>query len=136
MCSALGHNSSYFRVGPLCGRCEEHYTETFFSTKCKHDDKCTVKEWFWAVWGLYGLLYVLFFLIEKEIAMFMRMFGRWICCKKKSALTAEEEELHERRPGAYLTIFMYIVQVSVPCSLKRSIQITTYKGYVLVCTAC
>ena len=57
--------------------------------------------------------------------MFMRMFGRWICCKQKVALTPEEEEYHERRPGAYLTIFMYFVQV--PALLQVDVYYETQR---------
>ncbi len=55
--------------------------------------------------------------------MLARMFGRWLCRKQKAVLTPEEEELHERRPGAYLTIFMYFVQV--PALLKVEVDYFT-----------
>ena len=76
------------------------------------------------MYAVYGLVYVLFFLFDKEWAMIARMFSRWLWryCKKKNK---EEESLEddfskERKPGAYLTIFMYFVQV--PALLKVEIE--------------
>ncbi len=56
------------RHGPLCGHCDDGYTEALFSADCLEDSKCTDNYWIWIiVIAAVGMLYTLFFLIGDEI---------------------------------------------------------------------
>ncbi len=63
----------------------------------------------------YGLAYVVFFLFDKEWSMVMKKFKRWIFQYLKKQKVKEpvlnKDGQVDKRPGAYLTIFMYFVQV-------------------------
>ncbi len=110
------------RVGTLCGRCKEGFSESLLSPKCRPSSECTTKSWAWAVIAVYVLVYVLFFFFNPEWSMIARKFSRWLWsyCKgnKKPIIPDYDVEL-ERTPRAYLTIFMYYVQI--PALLKMSI---------------
>ena len=121
----------YCRVGTLCGRCQDGYSESLFSTECLSNDECSLKSLFWLIIGGYGLLYCLFFVFESEWSLIVRGFSSWMwskCCCRRGARNTQQEVNpfrqavsmeEEKEPGAYMTIFMYYVQV--PALLKISI---------------
>ncbi len=92
----------------MCGRCADGFSESLFSTDCKPNSECTFKSMFPALLAIYGLLYVGFFLLDREWAAAVKMASplKWTCFKKKS------EEPKEKGKKAYGTIFMYFVQVA------------------------
>ena len=51
------------------------YSESLFSTDCIHDDDCSYASAFWVVIGLYGIIYVLLFVMEGEIELITKTFG-------------------------------------------------------------
>ncbi len=102
----------------MCGRCLDGYSESLLSPECKPNEECSINSWFWSIVAGYGLFYVIFFLFDKEWSIATRKFGRWLWkyCRPKEAKEDQVDVLDEynppeRRPGAYLTIFMYYVQV-------------------------
>ena len=126
------------RVGALCGQCDEGYSESLFSTECIRNDKCTYASSFWVVIVVYGILYVVFFILEEEWEMmiaklkywlkttvflsFIRNMRKWCC----SSFTVHRTQRNtssmledDGTVGAYLSIFMYYIQI--PHILKVSI---------------
>ena len=121
------------RRGALCGRCNDGYSESLFSTKCILNSECTYASAFWAVIAGYGLLYVLLFVLEGEIQNVISNFTaevkrQWSkrqrcrfsikCLRSKKREVpknrSSEENADEGRAakdGAFLQIFMYYVQV-------------------------
>ena len=128
------------RSGTLCGECLEGYSEALFSAECILDEECTYASLFWLVIILYGLLYVIFFILEEEWQVLLSNFTVWIKaalfralskffnhdCLRPPALsnvdrisdgTQDEEE--DDTAGAYMSIFMYYIQI--PSILKIAI---------------
>lgn len=62
------------RTGPLCGRCEEGFSEALFSSDCVPDDLCD-STWLWPVLLGSGVLYFLFLLFQKDIRDLMFLSG-------------------------------------------------------------
>lgn len=62
------------RTGPLCGRCEDGYSEALFSSECVPDDLCD-STWLWPVLLGSGVLYFLFLLFQKDIRDLMFLNG-------------------------------------------------------------
>ena len=110
------------REGILCGQCEQGYSESLFSAKCIKNEECTYATTFWLVIVLYGLLYVVFFILEEEWGIFLGNFTSWLKSKmclfmaRQPGTSASDED---DVVGAYLSIFMYYIQV--PNILKISI---------------
>ena len=123
--------SAFSRIGTLCGRCADGYSESLFSPECLRNDECSLNSLFWLVIAVYGLLYCLFFIFEAEWSLIVRSLSSWLwskCCRRGVKKSKQElkpfrressMEEEEKEPGAYLTIFMYYVQV--PALLKISI---------------
>ena len=132
------------RTGILCGECYEGHSEALFSADCIRDEECTYASLFWLIIVLYGLFYVLFFVLEEEWQMILSNFTVWIkgifynimlkCCGGKcsslgesagaarnnnQADDEEDEEEEDDTAGAYMSIFMYYIQI--PSLLKISI---------------
>ena len=55
------------RHGTLCGRCKPNLVESIFTPSCLKSKDC-YNPWFWFIIGIAGVLYVLFFLYQKETA--------------------------------------------------------------------
>ncbi len=111
-------------MGRLCGRCKEGFSESLFSTDCNLNSECINEIWAWVIIAVYGMAYVLFFLFDKEWSAMVKKFVSWMfaCCIKKKddpPETNNNDGGRERKPGAYLTIFMYFVQV--PALLQLTI---------------
>ncbi len=119
--------TTVFRVGPLCGRCEAGYSESLFSTECLPNETCDPWSLFWFIVGVYGLLYCLFFVFEPEWSAMVQSFSTWMwtrCCRRNKTQPPPvrdraQPQREEKEPGAYMTIFMYYVQI--PDLLKISI---------------
>lgn len=62
------------RTGPLCGRCEDGFSEALFSSDCVPDDLCD-STWLWPVLLGSGVLYFLFLLFQKDIRDLMFLNG-------------------------------------------------------------
>lgn len=124
------------RVGILCGQCKPGYTESLFSTDCIIDSECGTSSWFWAIVVVYGLGYVLFFILQNELRILVWNFSHWIkkhrsrwqqkCCSRNRAHKWETESdavttsKHHTpqstssidKNSAYLQIVMYYIQVA------------------------
>ena len=121
------------RVGIMCGQCDQGYSESLFSAKCISNDNCTYAFTFWLVVVVYGVLYVTFFILEEEFEVMVRKWINWLrfvllsgilekinkCLKFSSHRRVSAYADDDRAVGAYLSIFMYYVQV--PSILKVSI---------------
>ena len=55
------------RHGTLCGRCKPNLVENIFTPACLKAKDC-YHPWFWCIMGMAGVLYVLFFVYQKETA--------------------------------------------------------------------
>ena len=55
------------RHGTLCGRCKPNLIENIFNPTCLRYKDC-YHPWFWCIMGIAGVLYVLFFVYQKETA--------------------------------------------------------------------
>ena len=55
------------RHDTLCGRCKPGLVENVFTNACLKSEDC-YHPWFWYVMGIAGVLYVLFFVYQKETA--------------------------------------------------------------------
>ena len=55
------------RHGTLCGHCKPNLVENIFTPACLKSEDC-YHPWFWCIMGIAGVLYVLFFVYEKETA--------------------------------------------------------------------
>ena len=55
------------RHGTFCGRCKPNLVENIFTPACLKSKDC-YNPWFWFIIGIAGVLYVLFFLYQKETA--------------------------------------------------------------------
>ena len=54
----------------LCGRCRPNLVENIFTPACLKSEDC-YHPWFWCIMGITGVLYVLFFVYQKETANFV-----------------------------------------------------------------
>ncbi|CAD5113763.1 DgyrCDS2932 [Dimorphilus gyrociliatus] len=61
---------AHLRRGRLCGRCMENYTEALFSPICVRNETCGPL-WIWFFLPVYGILFVLFLLYQKDIRDFI-----------------------------------------------------------------
>ena len=66
------------RIGLLCGECDVGYSESLFSTECILNSECTYATTFWLVVVLYGMVYVVFFVLEDEWQMILNTFTEWL----------------------------------------------------------
>ena len=55
------------RHDTLCGRCKPGLVENIFTHACLKSEDC-YHPWFWGIMGIAGVLYVLFFVYQKETA--------------------------------------------------------------------
>ena len=55
------------RHGTLCGHCKPSLVENIFTPACLKSEDCD-HPWFWCIMGIAGVLYVLFFVYQKETA--------------------------------------------------------------------
>ena len=55
------------RHGTLCGHCKPNLVENIFTPACLKSEDC-YHPWFWCIMGIAGVLYVLFFVYQKETA--------------------------------------------------------------------
>lgn len=84
------------RVGKLCGACAQGYSESVLDSKCMDDRLCGVSIIFWVFVGTYGLLYVLFFVMEEECQVIISSFTTWFMkglrkCRKRRRSSEEEQ---------------------------------------------
>ena len=70
-------------------------SESLFSTDCIPEEDCTYATGFWAILGLYGLLYVCFFIFEMEWKLVVRDFSRWILLRLNIKTQKEFDEADE-----------------------------------------
>ena len=67
------------RVGALCGRCKEGYTEALFSATCVESHKCG-PSWLLPFAVLLGFIYTLFLLFQMDLKQFL--FDQPIKCER------------------------------------------------------
>lgn len=61
---------AHLRRGRLCGRCIDNHTEALFSPTCVRNETCGPL-WIWFFLPVYGILFVLFLLYQKDIRDFI-----------------------------------------------------------------
>ena len=124
------HGCASHRQGTLCGRCSKGYSEALFSTRCIQNEECSYTSSFCIVIGLYGFIYVIFFVLEEEWQTLLSSFMKWFKCKMmlmlkylsgyfKSRDILQRNNVEDDSAGAYMSIFMYFIQI--PNILKVNI---------------
>ena len=78
------------RVGTLCGRCNESYTENFLSTNCISVHSCQTFSKFWLLYCIYALTIGTFLYYMKDFMDLMRTIGSKMSKIFKSCLKKEE----------------------------------------------
>ena len=103
------------RVGVLCGRCRDGYSESLFGTNCIPNGSCGWQNWYVAVLiAIYGIMYVLFFMFENDSSRLIQ----FVSDKLQRRSVAAAAEAAQRDPDAdlsetgYFPIFMYYIQTS------------------------
>ena len=109
------------RVGVLCGRCRDGYSESLFGTNCIPNGSCGWQNWYVAVLiAIYGILYVLFFMFENDSSRLVQFVSDKL--QRRSAAAAAG--IAQRDPDAdlsetgYFQIFMYYIQTSALLQVK------------------
>ena len=74
--TAANHCCVDTRIGTLCGRCREEYTENLFSSFCIQKKLCK-PHWFWLLLFAVSSIYLLFLMFLPEIAQFFKCFLRF-----------------------------------------------------------
>ncbi len=75
-CCALPHCEDAFdacaenRVGTLCGRCAENYSEAMFSSVCLHNSRCHAT-WMFPVTFVLAFIYACFLLFQNDLKNFL-----------------------------------------------------------------
>ena len=80
------------RVGFLCGRCSENYTESFLSAECISTHSCQKFSKFWLFYCIYALTIGTFLYYIKDLIDMMRTIGSKMSKIFKSCLKKEEGE--------------------------------------------
>ena len=115
------------RVGVLCGRCRDGYSESLFGTNCIPNSLCGWQNWFVAVFiALYGILYVLFFMFENDYSRLIQFISDKLLRRTTAAAAAAAERNTDAdlSETGYFQIFMYYIQTS-------SLLQVTFAGFYL-----
>ena len=81
-------------------------SESLFSTDCIPEEDCTYATGFWAILGLYGLLYVCFFIFEMEWKLVVKDFSRWILLRLNIKTQKDFDEADEEESRGKTVIFL------------------------------
>ena len=122
---ALAYNScAELRAGVLCGRCQDGYSESIFSSDCLSNDLCSAKRnWFLALlFAVYGVLYVLFFMFQDDYARLLHVIT--------SKIKGEEAEKADDAEVGYFQVFMYYIQTSELIQVNIVMETDDLYGYV------
>ena len=92
------------RSGEFCGRCNEGYTETLYSTKCRPSHQCK-DYWFWPVALFYVSLMALYFTFKPPIVPWIRRQILWF---KEGQPASQYNEFDK----GYLKILFYFYQAT------------------------
>ncbi|CAB3993681.1 Hypothetical predicted protein [Paramuricea clavata] len=91
------------RMGTLCGECPSGMSESLFDTKCKANKDCTSVT-FWPAISAYLIMYLSFFLYQKDIINFiLRRFTPRCFLSSRNGRNSE--------PGGFLKIIFYYYHV-------------------------
>ena len=107
------------RTGILCGECESGYSQALFSSDCVPDDTCN-DSWVWLLYIIYGVGYILIFLLEFEWGVFLGAQVKWFkggfrrCQKTPATVNSTEDEPDS---GAF-QMFTYFTQTAGLISLS------------------
>lgn len=115
------------RVGTLCGRCANGFSESLFGTNCIPNDQCGWQNWWVAfLLAIYGILYVLFFMFEHDWERFIKWLSKKIKFRKGAPDEFEEKENEvanaDLSQTGYFQIFMYFIQTSALLKVKIIIE--------------
>ena len=81
------------RVGTLCGRCDEGFSESMFNTDCISNEECGWKNWWVLVLIMaYGIFYLLFFLFEKDYDNFQNFLREKLSVEKPKDTSETQQE--------------------------------------------
>ena len=93
------------RSGKLCGHCNEGYTETLYSTKCKPSHQCRYY-WFWLVALFYVSLMALYVIFKPPIVPCTKRQILWF---KEDNPTSQNDKDFDK---GYLKILFYFYQAA------------------------
>ena len=94
------------RMGVLCGRCTEGYSESLYGTSCVPNEDCGLQNWGAILLIIfYGIFYVLFFMFEPEWSSFLKMLTKKVTC------SGDDPDREQASEGGYLPIFLYFIQI-------------------------
>ena len=116
------------RIGTLCGRCEEDYSESMFGTVCVANSECGSHNWYIGLLiGIYGIVYVLFFMFERDWGQFFTYLLKKLRRKNKATKDISDDDVAE---SGYFQIFMYFIQTSVLLKVRIVIEEDEIYQYV------
>ena len=118
------------RSGTICGQCPEGMSESLFSTQCISNTKCSLNYFF--ILGVVALivLYLLFFLYQKEILSFLRtsLFSKLLSSSISRRTEQGNTDANTSSSSGMIKIFFYYYQV---CNLLRSSVGSSKRGEFL-----
>ncbi len=101
------------RVGTLCGRCQDGYSESLLSTDCVESDKCT-DYWVYPIYVIGAALYIFYYAYKSELAGLCVMIFKGLifkCERKETADTATSDKVpvgnfnpNNKRPSTSLEL--------------------------------
>ena len=103
------------RSGDLCGRCNEGYTETLYSTNCRPSQQCK-DYWFWPVAVIYVSLMALYFTLKPPIVPWIKHHILWF---KENERAADQENNFDK---GYLKILFFFYQAANLFLISNSSQ--------------
>jgi len=92
------------RSGELCGRCDDGYTETLYSTKCRPSHQCK-DYWFWPVALFYVSFMALYFIFTPPIVPWIKRQTLWF---KENKAVNQDYNFDK----GYLKILFYFYQAA------------------------
>ena len=118
------------RMGRLCGKCIEGYSEALFTSVCVEDSKCS-DGWLIAIVILVGTLYAIFLLFQKDLKgylisgplgtkSFIKMKDTIVAFIKPSTANKHEEEQNETLPEKNESTFLQR-NINLPMSSKARV---------------
>ncbi len=99
------------RTGELCGRCEEDYSLSFFSSQCYKDNSCN-ETWLWLFVILAIVFYMFWYTFKNEVFGFLTMTVEKMCrCCATNSDNSEASHSDARYLKRYFGIVTYFMQV-------------------------